>query len=174
MVKCLIKLAGCIIQCIEKICDYINKSAYSYMAVSGDGFCVSAWNGFLLNMKHAMKYAFANFLAQTFIFLGKLAIVFFNLVCVYFIMKARGDLEEVKSPYGPLIVVGVVSFMCATVFLGLFVESVIALVTCVSVDTDINDTPRFGPPTFHDHLEEINGKSYNHERIQSQYKKNDI
>ena len=80
MVKVIIRIAECYITCLEKVCDYINKSAYCYMAVSGDGFCKSAWNGFLLNMKHAMKFAFANFLAQGFILLGKLGIVVINLV----------------------------------------------------------------------------------------------
>jgi len=158
MVKCIVKIGGCLIQCIEKICDYINKAAYSYMAVSGDGFCTSAWNGFLLNMKHSMKFAFANFLASMFIFLGKLSVVFFNLVCVYFIMKADGDMDKVNSATGPLVLVGIVSFMCATIFLGLFDETVIALVTCVAVDSDLNDgEPQYGPPTFHDHLDKIGG-----------------
>ena len=30
---------------IENICDYINKVAYSYIAVSGESFCTSAWHG---------------------------------------------------------------------------------------------------------------------------------
>ena len=47
-VKAIVCCANCLLKCIEKICDYINKSAYAYMAVSGQGFCQSAWNAFLL------------------------------------------------------------------------------------------------------------------------------
>jgi choline transporter-like protein 2/4/5 len=43
VIKCIICCAECILKCIEKICDYINNAAYSYMAVSGDSFCSSAW-----------------------------------------------------------------------------------------------------------------------------------
>jgi hypothetical protein len=43
VVKCIICCAECILKTIEKICDYINKSAYSFMAVSGESFCSSAW-----------------------------------------------------------------------------------------------------------------------------------
>jgi choline transporter-like protein 2/4/5 len=38
-VKLVVCCANCCLKCIEKICDYINKSAYAYMAVSGQGFC---------------------------------------------------------------------------------------------------------------------------------------
>jgi hypothetical protein len=53
-VKLIICCADCCLACIEKICDYINAAAFAYMAVSGDSFCVAAWNGFLLNLKHIL------------------------------------------------------------------------------------------------------------------------
>jgi hypothetical protein len=157
VVKIVIRVAECCITCLEKICDYINKSAYSYMAVSGDGFCKSAWNGFLLNMKHAMKFAFANFLAQGFILLGKLGIVVINLLFLYLIMKVRGDIEEVGS-YGwmvPAFVVGAITYIAASVFLGLFDETVLALVTSLCVDIDLNGKPKYGPPTFHETIDNL-------------------
>lgn len=55
-VRAIVCMANCLLKCIEKICDYINKAAYAYMAVSGDNFCKSAWNGFLLNLKHILKF----------------------------------------------------------------------------------------------------------------------
>lgn len=160
VVKIVVNIANCCINCVEKICDYINKAAYSYMAVSGDGFCKSAWNGFLLNMKHAMKFSFANFLAQAFILLGKLGIVVLNLMFLYLIMSVRGDFEEVGS-YGwilPFFVVGVITYIAASIFLGLFDETVLALVTSLCVDVDINGKAKYGPPTFHDTLDRLIGE----------------
>ena len=49
----------CCIKCIEDIVSYINKNAYAYMAISGENYCTSAWNGFLNNLKHAAKFYFA-------------------------------------------------------------------------------------------------------------------
>jgi len=52
-------IAACgssILKCIEDICDYINKAAFAYMAVTGDSFCTSAWSGALLNLKHLVKF----------------------------------------------------------------------------------------------------------------------
>ena len=83
MVKC----GECLLACIERICDYINSAGYAYMAVSGESFCTAAWHGFLLNIKHGAKFAFANILASLFIFVGKLAIVVVNCVTLYYFMN---------------------------------------------------------------------------------------
>ena len=34
------------------------KAAYAFMALSGQGFCGSAYDGLLLNMKHGAKYSY--------------------------------------------------------------------------------------------------------------------
>lgn len=150
-VKCLTCTATKIINCIETICDYINKAAYAYTAVSGDSFCPAAWNGFLLNLKHAGKFGFAALLAEGFIWVGKISIVVSTLILTWLVLNATGEVEKCGSIVPPMVIVGLVAFMCASVFLGLFDETTIAMVTCVCVDTDINDgEPKFGPPTFHD------------------------
>lgn len=48
VIKGIVAVGSCILACIEKICDYINESAFAYQVVSGDNFCSSAWSGFLL------------------------------------------------------------------------------------------------------------------------------
>ena len=153
-VRVVVGCADCLLRCLEKICDYINKSAYAYMAVSGDSFCSSAWNGFLLNIKHTMQFGWANFLASMFIFIGKISIVVLNVFSCYMIMKyVTKDLGEISSPASPLLVVGAVTYIAASIFLGLFDEAVLAMMTCLAIDTDLNDHPKFGPPTFHDSLD---------------------
>lgn len=155
-VKMLVKVAECILACIEKICDYINESAYAYMAVSGESFCTCAWNGFLLNIKHMLKFSFANMIAKVFILLGKVAITASNIFFLIEVMKKRQDYEEVSSLAGPIILVGAVTFMTASIFLGLFDTAVMALMTCLAIDIDMNDgAPAFGPPTFHDGMKKI-------------------
>lgn len=150
-VKVIICVADCLLKCIEKICDYIQESAYAYMAISGDSFCTSAWNGFLLQLKHAMKFSWANFLANMFIFIGKVAIVCINLFSLYMIMKfVTKDLDEITSVAAPFAVVGIVTYISASTFLGLFDEVVLAMMNCLAIDTDLNGTPIYGPPTFHD------------------------
>lgn len=128
------------------------------MAVSGESFCTAAWNGFLLNIKHGAKFTFANFLANMFIFIGKAAIVVLNCFTVFVIMQhVTNDLEELTSPAVPIAFVACVTYMAANVFLGLFDDAVLALLTCLCIDTDLNGSPKYGPPTFYDDVKFFGG-----------------
>jgi hypothetical protein len=144
----LVRCSECILKCIEEITDYITTNAYAYMAVSGNSFLSSAWEGFLLSMKHAVKFNFAKGLAGAFIFLGKVAIVALNAFTLNLIMKyITHDLEEVDSIFAPQLVVGIITFAVATMFLNLLGESVDALLMALSVDMDMNNgVPESGPP----------------------------
>ena len=138
-VKIIVKIGECCLKCIEKIVDYINTMAYGYIAVSGDSFCTSAWNGFLLNLKFGLEFAWANFIAATFILLGKIGLTVLNIFIAHQFMKMNGDLDEVTSPAGPLAIVGLVTFAAANIFLSLFDEAVLAMLVCLCVDKEIND-----------------------------------
>jgi len=145
--------------CIEKIVDYINKAAYAYMAVSGDSFCKSAWNGLLLNLKHSLEFAWAKVLAELFILTGKLSLVALNCGVLYLTMNYITDdftgPEAVSSIYSPMIIVAIITYVAASVFLGLFSNTVLSLMTCLAIDVDLNGTPKYGPPTFHDSLDKF-------------------
>lgn len=55
-----------------------------------------------------------------------------------------------------MVLIGAVTFMTASIFLGLFDTAVMALMTCLAIDMDMNDgAPKFGPPTFHDSVGKI-------------------
>ena len=89
-----------------------------------------------------------------FIFIGKIAVVVINLISCFAIMKyVTKDLDEISSPVAPLAVVGLITYITASIFLSLFDEAVLALMTCLAIDMDLNGVPKHGPPTFHDALE---------------------
>jgi hypothetical protein len=158
-----VKVGACILGCFERVCDYINTSAFAYIAVSGQGFCRSARSAFLLQLKHLTKFAFANLIAKVFIFIGKIAITAANCYSLLMIMThVTKDTDEISSYLGPFAVVGLFTFFTASIFLGLFDTSVTALLTCLSIDMDCNgDSPAYGPPTFHDKREKIKKETEN-------------
>jgi hypothetical protein len=71
-----------------------NQAAFAYIAVSGEGFCAGAWNGFLLNVKHMLSFTFANYIAKLFILLGKVAVCVVNGFTLVFIMKNMDGLAD--------------------------------------------------------------------------------
>jgi len=155
----------CYLEVLEKITDYINSSAYAYMAVSGESFCVSAWHCFLLQIKHLMKFAFANMIARVFIFIGKVGLTVANVFSLIFIMKTiTEDSKEVSSVIGPCVVVGLFTYFAASMFLGLFDTAVLSLMTSLAVDMDMNGGEgQYGPPTFHDSVNKIDSKTQAYE-----------
>lgn len=124
----------------------------SYMAVKGDGFCDSALNALLLQIKHMFEFTFAQFIAVLFIWLGKVAITVGNIFSCLFIMKTvTKTYDDLSSPLGPVVLVGLVSYATASIFLGLFDTAVLSMMTSMAVDMDMNGGDlKFGPPTFHD------------------------
>ena len=106
-------------------------------------------------MKHGLEFAWANFIANMFILLGKIGIVVLNCFSCYMIMKyVTKDLDEISSIAAPLTIVGLVTFATANIFLGLFDETVLAMLVCLCVDREVNGGEnKFGPPTFHDSLD---------------------
>lgn len=80
------------------------------------------------------KFAFANLIAKVFIFLGKLGVTAGNMISCYYIMKlvfkdfegdaAAGD-QPISSPLAPILFVGIISFLTASIFLGLLDTAVL-------------------------------------------------
>lgn len=71
-------LKACL-KCIEDMVEYLNKVAYAYMAITGNKYCSSAWNGFLLNIKHICQFYLTIQLAEGFISLGVALIMLCNI-----------------------------------------------------------------------------------------------
>jgi len=147
VVKVLIACGDCILRCLEKICDYINKAALAYMAINGENFCKSALDGFILNLKHAATFASSHFFASTLIFLGKAAITVLNVFTCWFLVPAI--LGEGAARDGPCIVVGILTWFTTEVWLTIFDQSVLGMMTSLAVDTDVNGgKAKRGPKTF--------------------------
>jgi len=49
----------CCLSCIGSVVEAMNDLAFANMAISGDPFCKSAWNGFMINLRHLGKFYLA-------------------------------------------------------------------------------------------------------------------
>jgi hypothetical protein len=142
------------------------------MAVSGEPYCTSAWNGLMLHLKHNSKYVFAINLAYMFIFLGKIFIACLNCTTYYLIVKyITKDIDAITSIWGPITMIAISTIITAHIFLCLFDEAVIATLHCLAIDLDLNEgKPKFGPPTFHQKIAKVYGEDFKtHEASANQY-----
>jgi hypothetical protein len=156
LIACLLK---CFVSCLENLIEYLNTMAYAFMAISGDPYCKSAWSGFILNLKHLIKFYFADILASMFVFIGMLCIVGLNGGTCYLIMKyGTKNSDQLTSVWIPMITIMVATFIIAELFIGFFHQAVKATLMCLAVDTELNGEVRFGTPSFHEKMDSAYGK----------------
>ena len=128
------------------------------MAITGDKYCTSAWNGFLVNLKHISQYYIAMSLASGFIFIGIVLITLLNCGVFTGLLISKTfefDREIIPALYVIVIIISMVSTM---IFFNLFDKVVISTLHCMALDMEVNGgRPHFGPPSFHDKLKEIAG-----------------
>ena len=69
------------------------------------------------------------------------------------------DFNDISSETGPLVVVAILTWMLMSMFLGMFDDSVDAMLTAVAVDCNYhNMNPVYGPATFNDWQDVKSGK----------------
>jgi len=131
------------------------------MANTGENYCSSAYNGFLLNVKHSLSFQFATGIARNLIALIRWAIIIINILTFIFLSTyVTTGATEVHTLFNPCILVFLWTYVTSKIFLGIFETSVITMMTCLCVDMDLNDgAPSAGPPCFHDSLEDIKEES---------------
>ena len=69
----------CCLWCLEKVINYLNKNAYTIVAIEGVSFCVAAHKSFALIVKNALRVAMINSVGDFILFLCKLAIVILSV-----------------------------------------------------------------------------------------------
>ncbi len=154
--RCLVGCIRCCLDCFDRFVRYINRNAYIYMALSGESFCSSALNSFILILKNSAKFAFVEGIADVFMFLAKFFISISTTMLSWLLM---GLMVEYESPFFPLFVVFLLSYMIASIFIAIFDVSANTILQCYLMDKEIAaqngmQDPDHIPPTmtkFFDH-----------------------
>ena len=115
--KCLVGCIRCCLDCFDRFIRYINRNAYIYCALTGESYCTSAINSFILILKNAAKFGFVEGIAGCFMFIAKFFISIMTTLVSYFVMNA---MVKVSDPYGPLFVIFLLSYMVASIFIEIF------------------------------------------------------
>lgn len=79
-IKLCVCCANCCIYMLENFVDHISINAFAYMVNTGENFCSSAYNGFLLNIKHGINFQMALQFATATISLLKWTVIGLNII----------------------------------------------------------------------------------------------
>ena len=120
------------------------------MALSGESFCSSALNSFILILKNSAKFAFVEGIADVFMFLAKF---FISIATTGLSWLFMGLMADVESPFLPLFVVFLLSYMIASIFIAIFDVSANTILQCYLMDKEIAaqqglQDPDHIPPTM--------------------------
>jgi len=99
---------------------FINKNVYIQCAITSNSFCICAKDAFFLILRDPFLFAIAGGMADIFVFLGKMFIGAGTSILMYFGMKAHFKENEVENPFGPLVVIALISYLTGSMFMGVW------------------------------------------------------
>ncbi len=106
--------------------------------LTGENFCTAAINGFILIMKHTATFAFTRGLGGIFNLLGKLTVTVLNVIigycCIYLLPQLN---IKVNSPIGPCLIVALLTYTIAYLFMSMYSTTSTAILHCLYADIDI-------------------------------------
>jgi solute carrier family 44 (choline transporter-like protein), member 2/4/5 len=95
----------CCLQCVERVVEFINKTAYIQIALRGKNFCSAAKDGFEIVWANPLRYMVVSGVGWIIMFLGKLMIAASTTVGFYILITYVSSIQEnVLEPIYLLIV----------------------------------------------------------------------
>ena len=137
--KCIFCCIECCLRCMAKTMEFINKQAYIMMAIKGECFCTSAWEGFALAIRNLGRFSILTLLGKLFSSIGTLFIAVASGIIGYLVIQNYGFLsEEIDSYFLPLCCIVIVAIIIGSVSMNVFGMSSDTLLYCFLIDEEIN------------------------------------
>eukprot|EP00300_Choanocystis_sp_HF-7_P033136 c45430_g1_i1.p1 GENE.c45430_g1_i1~~c45430_g1_i1.p1 ORF type:complete len:630 (-),score=130.06 c45430_g1_i1:59-1948(-) len=129
-VKFLLRCMNYCFLCLERFLKFISRNAYIMIAINGHNFCRAAKDAFSLLMANALRLMAVQFVTAFVIFLGKLVIICATGAAAFFWLRSM-DLEFWAVP---LVLILLISFAIAALFMSVFESAIDAIFLCVCED----------------------------------------
>eukprot|EP01060_Flectonema_neradi_P028841 TRINITY_DN3887_c0_g1_i1.p1 TRINITY_DN3887_c0_g1~~TRINITY_DN3887_c0_g1_i1.p1 ORF type:complete len:724 (+),score=129.13 TRINITY_DN3887_c0_g1_i1:54-2174(+) len=117
---CLVCLIDCCLACLERFLQYISRNAYIVAAIEGSGFWPSCCMAISILIGSLEYLAPLILVSDVVFFIGKLAITAANVTICYFFVLDSELAPEVENGILVLIVVGMLTYIVASIFMQLY------------------------------------------------------
>ena len=135
---CISNCIRCCLACFHKFIKFLNDNAYIQVGLTGDNFCTSAMAAFALALKNAGSFMITNGIGSLISFLGKVTIAVVNTFIGYLILtKVESIAVTLDSPIGPMIIIFIISYLMAKVFMSVYSTTSLTILQCLYADVDI-------------------------------------
>mmetsp|Transcript_29339 Transcript_29339/g.44209 ORF Transcript_29339/g.44209 Transcript_29339/m.44209 type:complete len:428 (+) Transcript_29339:627-1910(+) len=137
MVVCVIRGA---IWCLDCCVKFINENAYIQIALHNSNFCKAASESFYLMIRHAGRFSSASIVGWIMTLLGKGTILGASVWLTIILVEAQYPF--IQQPIVPAVIVGVIAYVVASLFLSIFDFASLAILHCFIMDEDFGGSSR--------------------------------
>lgn len=119
--RCVLACTRCCLDCFHRFIKFVNENAYIQVALTGENFCSSAMQAFVLALKNAGSFFITNGIGNLIYFLGKACISIVNTTIGYLLISCVPTFEEeIDEPLPFLGMIFLMSYMMATTFMEVY------------------------------------------------------
>ena len=137
--KCIFCVIQCCLGCCNKFMEYVNKHAFIQIALKGDSFCTSAFEGFGLIIRNLGRFSVLALVSGIFSLVGTLFITVASCIIGYFLITNVGTFSnELNSCVLPVVAFGLIGFVMGRVTMTIFSVSGDALIHSFLLDEELN------------------------------------
>ena len=118
--QCISCCMRCCIWCLDACVKHITKNAYIQMAITSENFCNSCWLTFSLLVRNGLRFSITASIGAILMFVGKAFIMVLSGWIAYLIIMNSFIKDKVYSPVFPVVIVVVIAYLLASVFLSIY------------------------------------------------------
>lgn len=138
--KALFCMLKCCLRCLECCMDKINKNALIWCAIYGDNFCTSACSSFALVWRNLARVAALHVVSNIILLIAKICIALLTAgICGALMIYVSYWSDVITSPIAPSIIIFILAFAVATLFMSVFHAVIDSIFLCFLVDSEAND-----------------------------------
>eukprot|EP00457_Paulinella_chromatophora_P002520 gb/GEZN01002525.1/.p1 GENE.gb/GEZN01002525.1/~~gb/GEZN01002525.1/.p1 ORF type:complete len:681 (-),score=119.68 gb/GEZN01002525.1/:357-2399(-) len=142
--KCVLKALGCCLRCVECCMDKVSKNGLIWTAIWGDPFLTACCSSFALIWRHLRKVAALQAVSVALMFIGKVTVAVVTTgVCVYALVMdtpveqyGLPSAPAISSPIAPAILVFILAYTVASLFMNIFETAIQTTLLCFLVDCE--------------------------------------
>lgn len=119
--SCVSACCRCCIDCFHRFIKFLNDNAYTQIALTGDSFCMSAMQAFILALKNKGTFFITNGIGGLIQALGKYFISILNTAIGYLVISMVPSFkEDIDQPIPFLILIFLMSYKMASAFMDVY------------------------------------------------------
>ena len=150
--KCLFSCVNCCNSCCQCILDKCSKNGIIFCSIYGTNFCYSSHESIKLIWSNIGRTAMMEGISKFMEIFGRLSISMFTTGIAILVFNEYDYYDSnLSSVIYPSIVIFIVSYLIASLFMMVFEVSIDTIFLCYLVDESVNETPKFASDALIQH-----------------------